>query len=155
MPHPNPPVRKPSRLSSRKTSYGEIVDIFGNELQFANGAVAEINGEIFGYGFITQHPTGYNMIRDLVGEVVLLRRLLTELMRERGLRITAPNEFHRNIASLAKKIGEHPDDVHAIVKPIVHQLFEEMMANSRESMTAAARAQLERRQFLKSGRGQS
>jgi len=73
-------------------------------------------------------PKGWRFVADLFGEILLLRKLVKELLRRQGVRIGNSNEYYRDLASSAQKMGVHPDDLKEVVDPILRELFSEMLA---------------------------
>jgi hypothetical protein len=139
--------QRPSRLLSRKSPYGEITGILGDDVYFSNGATASID-EICGHDFMSRCPTGYHMLCDLIGETVVLRKLLVDATRRFRPTITDFGGFNREIHSVAGKIEEHPDDVRAIIGPILEKLLHEMLTKPKPPMTGTERGKSDRRRHL-------
>ena len=117
-----------TRSVYRKTPYGEFDKVEGNALYFRSGGHVDFDEVFETREFCEMNNQGYSLIRDLVDEVTLLRKLLMEQLRQSGIRITDANEYHRNVASLAGKIGEDPKDLRILLDPMVRTLFSNMFA---------------------------
>lgn len=79
---------------------------------------------------LTPHP-GEHFDEALVGLVDTLRvtrGLLKLMLQQKGIQISAANEFNREMVGTAKKLGESPDDLRLISRTILSELFEEMVA---------------------------
>lgn len=96
-----------------------------------------------GYLFVIgEHPGVENFIPNrehfdealtgLVDTLRVTRKLLKEVLRQKGIEICAANEFNREMVGIAKKIGESVDDVSRISKILLSELFEEMVAKQTE-----------------------
>jgi hypothetical protein len=81
---------------------------------------------MFGHFFCTDQPPGYSLVIALCEEVDILRRLLKQSLKGEHVSIVGSNEFHRNTASIAHKIGCDVESVRAIIQPILEQLVTEM-----------------------------
>ncbi|TSC62522.1 MAG: hypothetical protein G01um101448_439 [Parcubacteria group bacterium Gr01-1014_48] len=111
----------------REFPFGSILGVDGKYLVFSDGEKWDLN-EMFGQHFCTNQPPGYSFVIELCEEVDILRRLLKQSLKSEHVPIVGSNEFHRNTASIAHKIGCDVESVRAIVQPILEQLVAEMFA---------------------------
>ena len=120
--------RQPVSRQERKWPLGEIVSFNENSviLHHASGGSGDATLDYVFEQELT--PKGWRFVADLFGEILLLRKLVKELLRRQGVRIGNSNEYYRDLASSAQKMGVHPDDLKEVVDPILRELFSEMLA---------------------------
>lgn len=63
----------------------------------------------------------------------LYRKLLEEFVRRNGVKLMDPSEFRRWSNSIAHKIGEDQERVHAALAPIIAAVAEDMVRPSQSS----------------------
>lgn len=113
-------IAVPSKSSRRKIPFGAVDRVEDYHL-IVTGGLLYLNA------IFESKTDARGLVGELVEEVVILRKLLMQQMRQNGVRTSGANEFNRELTSFAGKIQEHPDDIRAIVEPMMRQVFEEML----------------------------
>ncbi len=111
-----------SKATSRVYPMGTFVKFADSTFFFSDGVEVPLSDVLDG----TLDVDITQVVRELCDELLLLRKILKETARQRGMRIGYNNDFHREMESMAGKLGEHPDDLKAIVEPMVRELVSDM-----------------------------
>lgn len=118
---------QPTPRQLRRYPLGALGPLDGNTLG-CKGREALRLTELFSDPSLGQKDEGWQLIADLVGEVLLQRKIIKEMIRREKAQITSPNEFHRGVVSFAHKVNVHPDELKEVVEPLLQEVFAEMLA---------------------------
>lgn len=120
------------KLVPRELPFGKAERVEGDSLHLNDGRTISLS-ETFGQEmFCEMNARGYRLVRELVDEVSIQRKLLMQFLRQEGFRLQDPNEFHRSINSLAGKIGVHAEDLRDLVEPMIFELVKLMLERVRK-----------------------
>lgn len=126
---------RPSRMFPLAT----IERCAGNSLLAKDGTEYDLNAIFNSVDLCEQNPVGWRLVKELLDEIVLQRKILKEVLRQEGMTIRDSNEYYRSVVSFANKVGISVDDLKALTEPLVRQVFEEML-NSRPKQHGKSRA---------------
>ncbi len=94
-------------------------------LHFSDGSFVPLADVLEGKVDVSLHQ----LVQEICDELFLTRKILKDVARQQRVRIDSNSEYHREMQSLAGKLGENSDDIKAIIEPMIRELFEDMFVS--------------------------